>query len=64
MKTKTSHLTVVMQAKKYDLKTVQTEGKGVDRYLSYLEYKDGTPLTESEIEEIKHHSELHSYLIG
>lgn len=64
MKTKESHFAVVKEAKKYDLNSIVLAGKGVDRYIDYLEYKDGTPLTESEIESILDNYELHAYLIN
>lgn len=58
------HFAIVEHAKRYDLSTAVTAGKGVDRYLDYLEYKDGTPLTFEEIEEIKANYKLQDYIIS
>lgn len=35
---------------KYDVKSIEIDGKGVDRYITYMEYKDGTPLNTEELE--------------
>lgn len=36
----------------YNYKSVVIEGEGVDMYISYVEWKDGTPLTLEEMEAI------------
>lgn len=49
---------------RYSLNSIQTEGKGVDRYISYMEHKDGTPLTEEELDDITHNHDLHQDLLS
>jgi len=48
---------------KYSINSIVLEGKGVDRFISYMEKEDGTPLTEEEMDNLHHDSVLHSELI-
>ncbi len=40
---------------RYTYNTIETEGKGVDRYITYMEFKDGTPLTLEQLDYLSDH---------
>lgn len=49
---------------RYTYNSIVTEGKGVDRYIVEIEFKDGTPLTVEQIEYLQDHFyEDHAELI-
>lgn len=57
------HVILLQESKKYNEHSIQLQGKGVDRYIDYIEWENGEPLTDDEIEDLKHNQELHSLLI-
>lgn len=52
-----------LQFEKYDLSSIELDGKGVDRFVTYIEYQDGNPLTVEELDELQDNDELHQRLI-
>jgi hypothetical protein len=57
------HFEALEEAKKYCRNSMVLDGKGVDRYIIYIEYKDGTPLTDEELDNLLHKDRVHDLLI-
>lgn len=51
------------QFEDFFLNSIELEGRGVDMYVNYVEWKDGTPLTDEEMDDLHHDSKLHSDLV-
>lgn len=51
------------QFEDFFLNSIELEGKGVDKYVNYVEWKDGTPLTDEEMDNLLNDTDLHSDLV-
>ena len=49
---------------RYSLNSIVTEGSGVDRFITYMEKEDGTPLTEQEMDSVLDDYKLHQDLMA
>lgn len=52
-----------LEFEKYNINSIEIEGKGVDRFICYIEFKDGTPLNEKQMDDLLDNSKLHENLI-